>query len=230
MRRRTFTTLLAAFGAQLALLFSPFRRLLRWARAQSAPRRLAADTPLDTLLYEDPATLDASLLPVTPIDQCGVSNAVTTPVDIDRWRLRIGGAVAHSYELDYSALLALPALERNELLICPGTFAFHARWRGVHLWPLLQRAGIESAATHLDVIAADTTERFPLAEIRSGKVFLAHGINGEKLPRPHGYPARLVAPGHVGAEWVKYVDRIEAVAAPATLPPAPAAGSDIVAP
>jgi sulfite oxidase len=41
-----------------------------------------------------------------------------------------------------------------------------------------------------------------------GDAILAYEMNGETLPRDHGYPARLVAPGHAGCRNVKWVRTI----------------------
>ena len=37
---------------------------------------------------------------------------------------------------------------------------------------------------------------------------LAYAMNGEKLPRDHGYPLRAVVPGWVGSSWIKWLGRI----------------------
>ena len=34
-------------------------------------------------------------------------------------------------------------------------------------------------------------------------------MNGETLPRDHGYPLRAVVPGWVGSSWIKWLGRIE---------------------
>jgi len=47
-----------------------------------------------------------------------------------------------------------------------------------------------------------------VAEAQAGKMLLAYKVNGEVLPRQHGFPLRAVAEDHYGSEWVKYVDRI----------------------
>ena len=54
------------------------------------------------------------------------------------------------------------------------------------------------------------TERFPIAAINADKVFLAYQVNGQTLPRKHGFPLRLVAEDHYGSQWVKYVHEVEA--------------------
>ncbi len=40
-----------------------------------------------------------------------------------------------------------------------------------------------------------------------GDVILAYEMNGEPLPREHGFPVRVVVPGHVGIRNVKWVER-----------------------
>ena len=41
-----------------------------------------------------------------------------------------------------------------------------------------------------------------------GDVLLAYEMNGEVLPRDHGYPIRAVVPGVVGARNVKWLNQI----------------------
>ena len=50
-------------------------------------------------------------------------------------------------------------------------------------------------------------EEFPLSALEDG--FLAFGMNGETLPRSHGYPARALIPGHWGEINVKWLTEIE---------------------
>lgn len=40
-------------------------------------------------------------------------------------------------------------------------------------------------------------------------MFLAYEMNGEPLPRDHGYPIRIIAPGIVGARQVKWLTAIK---------------------
>ena len=45
-----------------------------------------------------------------------------------------------------------------------------------------------------------------------GDVLLAHTMNGEALPPDHGFPLRVVVPGHVGVRNIKWLRRV--IAAP----------------
>jgi len=71
---------------------------------------------------------------------------------------------------------------------------------------------VTPATSHDAVSRAEESApgQFPIADIRSNKVFLAYAVNGEKLPQQHGFPLRIVAEDYYGSDWVKYVYKIEA--------------------
>ena len=79
---------------------------------------------------------------------------------------------------------------------------------------ILEMADVRADVTHIDFSSQAGTykkvERFPIEDILSNRVFLAYGVNGETLPEKHGFPLRVVAEGHYGSDWVKYVYKIEA--------------------
>ena len=52
-------------------------------------------------------------------------------------------------------------------------------------------------------------ESFPLEDILTNKVFLAYGVNGETLPKKHGFPLRIVASDYYGFNWLKYVYKVK---------------------
>jgi len=41
-----------------------------------------------------------------------------------------------------------------------------------------------------------------------GDVILAYEMNGEPLPRDHGFPLRVIVPGTIAARSVKWLQRI----------------------
>ena len=55
------------------------------------------------------------------------------------------------------------------------------------------------------------TDSIPYSLARSEDVFLAFRMNGEPLPRQHGYPLRVVVPGIFGMKNVKWLSKIELV-------------------
>lgn len=44
-----------------------------------------------------------------------------------------------------------------------------------------------------------------------GDVLLAFEMNGEPIPRDHGFPVRAVVPGVVGARNVKWLDKVRGI-------------------
>jgi DMSO/TMAO reductase YedYZ molybdopterin-dependent catalytic subunit len=96
----------------------------------------------------------------------------------------------------------------------------NARWRGVPLKAILDRAGVKAGATQvtfqgLDTPALPATPDFvkalPLDHARSDEVLVAYAMNGADLPMLNGYPIRLVVPGYFGTYWVKHLSDIEVV-------------------
>jgi sulfoxide reductase catalytic subunit YedY len=79
---------------------------------------------------------------------------------------------------------------------------------------LLNMAEAQAGISHVTLRGADTytekADRFAIEEIRANKVFLAYQVNGQDLPKKHGFPLRAVAEGHYGSSWTKYVHTVEA--------------------
>ena len=44
---------------------------------------------------------------------------------------------------------------------------------------------------------------------KRGDVILAYEMNGEAIPRDHGFPIRVIVPGVVGARNVKWLGTVE---------------------
>lgn len=205
--RRHFTKV--ALGAVLG--GSAFLGLTSWTQWLWAATRkvLAVGTDRRSLIHEDPATLDTTNLEITPLEKFETMGPTNRVVDLTAWRLEVTGRVGQPLNFTYAELTALPFTERNVLLICPGVFANHGRWKGFSLQSILQQASFDQTASR--VVFEEKGRKsasYPLADVLSGKIFLAYQVNGGPLPRKHGFPLRVVAEDYYGAEWVKYVDRV----------------------
>jgi DMSO/TMAO reductase YedYZ molybdopterin-dependent catalytic subunit len=215
MKRRQILKLFTAVAGWTVVAGSPLALLVRRSCAALRRRLLPADTDLGTLLFESPKNLDTRNLPITPIDKFGTMGLSEHQVDLQRWQLTIGGVVARPTRFTYDQITAMPVISRDVLLICPGVFAYNARWRGISIWPLLEQAGVDMKTTHVDVGGPagpyEKVHRFPLRDVQTDKAFLAYAVNEKRLPEKHGFPLRAVAEGYVGAEWIKFVERIDAV-------------------
>jgi DMSO/TMAO reductase YedYZ molybdopterin-dependent catalytic subunit len=135
-----------------------------------------------------------------------IDTALRIPlVDPATWRLRVTGMVERPFELSYDDLLALPLVESDVTIACVsntvgGGLVGNARWTGVRLADLLERAGVRPGATQVVGRSVDGfTAGFPTAVALDGRdALVAVGMNGETLPIEHGFPARLVVPGLYG--------------------------------
>ena len=155
------------------------------------------------------------------------------------YRLRIGGLVAHPQSWTLADLKwRRPRREVTFTLECSGNTGLpffiggvgNARWAGTPLAPLLERAGIRDEGTEVVFYGADAgevtirdnggvpgpltiTEQFArsmsLEEALNGDNILCYEMNGVPLPREHGFPLRLIAPGWYGVANVKWLTRIE---------------------
>jgi sulfite dehydrogenase (cytochrome) subunit A len=99
----------------------------------------------------------------------------------------------------------------------------NAKWKGVRLKDVLNKAGVASGANQvtfngLDKAPLEKTPDFIKAlEVEHAldeDTLLAYEMNGESLPMLNGFPVRLVVPGHYGTYWVKHVNEITVVDAP----------------
>ena len=213
--RRQFIKFSVKLLSGLAIFFGTIGGWFEKAYAQAKRILVPKGTDLSTLRSENPATLDTRNLEVRPLKEFETMGQTDHEVDLKSWRLSISGNVATPTRLAYDRILELPSIERKVLMICPGVFTNHGSWKGISLMKVLNLAGMKADTTHIVVSGPqgsyEKVEKFPIADIRSDKVFLAYQVNGVKLPQKHGFPLRIIAEDYYGDDWVKYVDKVEAI-------------------
>jgi DMSO/TMAO reductase YedYZ molybdopterin-dependent catalytic subunit len=174
------------------------------------------DGPQDTAFH----TIQGLTPEITPNHRHYVVDESIIDPDVDpgSWELRIDGLVGSPTTLGYDELLSLPAIEQYVTMQCisnevGGDLVGTAKWTGVPLAALLARAGGPSGRAVRVVFHAvgGYTDSLPVAKAMDGATVVAYGMNGRTLPRAHGYPARIIAPGIYGMKSVKWLQRIEVV-------------------
>lgn len=132
------------------------------------------------------------------------------------WRLEVTGLVGNSGSYTYSEVQNLPSTSRAITLECiangPGGHLMStAVWQGVTLSSLLAlHGGAQPSATHVAFYSVDGYNMsLPLSEVLADETLLAWRMNGAELPLRHGFPMRVLIPGHYGEENPKWLTRVE---------------------
>ncbi|SDA24087.1 Mo-co oxidoreductase dimerisation domain-containing protein [Methylobacterium sp. UNC378MF] len=160
---------------------------------------------------------------------------IPTEIDPQAFRVAVTGHVERPVELSLADLKALPG--QTEIVAvnqCSGNSRGFfeprmaggqlangamgcARWTGVPLKSVLDRAGVKAGAVQVAFNGLDRpvlpetpdfAKALSLDQAGDGQVLLAWGMNGADLPWLNGYPLRLVVPGYYGTYWVKHLDTI----------------------
>ncbi|GAA5142309.1 sulfite oxidase [Nocardioides marinquilinus] len=135
-----------------------------------------------------------------------VDTRLDTPVvGSEDWTLTVDGDVENKLTITFDELLEMPMIERDITLTCVsntvgGKYVGGARWLGVPLKTVLDMAGVGGGADQILSTDFDgMTISTPLDLATDGRdAMICVGMNGEPLPRAHGFPVRLVIPGLYG--------------------------------
>ena len=202
--------------------------------------------PHPVLVSADPLCKEAPLTTldswITPTERFYIRNHFSEipSLNVSRWRLVMEGHVHHPLDLSLSDILAQPDKEIAATMECAGNsrsyvtppaegLAFGhgavgtARWRGVPLFLLLNRAGLKETAREVVFTGADYGREeehgialdldyrrsLPLDKALDPETLLAYEMNGEALTPAQGYPLRLMVPRWYGMASVKWLIHIE---------------------
>jgi DMSO/TMAO reductase YedYZ molybdopterin-dependent catalytic subunit len=162
-------------------------------------------------------------------------------IDVDEFRLQVHGHVSRAQSLTLKEIVnELPRVELTAVNQCSGNSRGYfeprvaggewsngamgnARWTGVRLTDVLDRAGVKPGAVQvrfggLDgpvvLDGPDFMKSLDIDHARDGEVMIAYAMNGEQLPLLNGFPLRLVVPGWYATYWVKMLSDIEVLTEP----------------
>ncbi|MBM3263507.1 MAG: molybdopterin-dependent oxidoreductase, partial [candidate division Zixibacteria bacterium] len=108
----------------------------------------------------------------------------------------------------YGDLVAMPQQTQESVLQCVGGARGRARWEGVALRHILERAAIQTDAKKVVFHAADGYHSsIPIKVALKSDSLLALKMNDEPLWPRHGWPVRFVLPGKYGYKQVKWITR-----------------------
>ena len=158
------------------------------------------------------------------------------------WRLRVGG-IAATTPAEYSLDELKRGFEQVELVaVCqcsgnrrglsdphvPGVeWGYggmgNARWKGVRLREVLNKAGLKKEAIEIAFDGADKgalaatpdfQKSIPVWKALDENTLLAWEMNGEPLPHMNGAPLRVIVPGWTATYWMKMLTSIDALDKP----------------
>ncbi|RXN83427.1 oxidase [Achromobacter aloeverae] len=162
---------------------------------------------------------------------------IPTSIDVAKYRIKVGGLVTKPLEISVDDLkknygkpvdiVAVTQCSGNSRgFFLPrvgggqsGNGAMgNARWTGIPLKRILEKAGVGAGARQVSFEGLDrpvlpATPEFvkalDIAHAMDGEVMLAFAMNGADLPMLNGYPVRLIVPGYYGTYWVKHIADIK---------------------
>ena len=174
---------------------------------------------------------------ITPVDKFFKASHYNVPdVDGTGYSLEITGAVIQSLNLSLDDIKRRPSQSVDFALECSGNRGFdwfkggvyNATWTGTPLASILEEAGVHRSGIEVVFFGHDEGEE--QIQPRRGKkltmkqnfartldikqaldpgILLCYEVNGQPIPKDHGYPLRLITPGWYGIQNVKWLKRIE---------------------
>jgi DMSO/TMAO reductase YedYZ molybdopterin-dependent catalytic subunit len=167
---------------------------------------------------------------------------IPNEINVDSFRLTVRGQVDRTLSLSLGEILALPQAELVAINQCSGNSRGYfdprvpggqwshgamgnARWTGVRLRDVLDRAGVKAGAAQVRFSGLDEAilpeapkfmKSLAIDHARDGEVMIAYAMNGEQFSLVNGFPLRLIVPGWYSTYWVKMLNDVEVLDQPDT--------------
>ncbi len=220
--RRRFLAQAAGAGAVAAVAGLGGRRLII-DRSETIRQSVSLPVADLTVPAPPPASMFSNISGLTPIvvpndEFYRIDTALVVPrPDPETWSLKITGMVDNPVEFSLDDIMKMELYEDYVTISCVsnevgGDLIGNAKWTGVRLVDLLERAGVQDGAQQVFSRSVDGwTSGFPIEIVYDGREpLLAIGMNGEPLPPNHGFPARLIVPGLYGyVSATKWIEEIQ---------------------
>lgn len=173
---------------------------------------------------------------LTPVPHFFVRNHMHEPIELDagNWRLSIGGEVEKPLTLNLSELSRFESHSIVNTLECAGNGRSLQRpqvpgiqwgkgavgtapFSGLRLRDVLQRAGVKPTGKHVMFRGLDEVpgkvppfiRSIPIEKALDADTLIATQMNGSPLTKHHGFPARALVPGWIGAASCKWLTEIK---------------------
>lgn len=155
---------------------------------------------------------------ITPNDMFFLTQYDSSPdISPAGWSLSIEGMVEKPTVLTMANLTGMTDKTEAVTLACienpvGGDLIGNAVWEGISLKKILDLAGPRAGIRKVVFYGAEGySDSIPFEMATAGNVFLAYKMNGEPLPKEHGFPLRAIVPGIFGMKNVKWLKKIELV-------------------
>jgi sulfite oxidase len=173
---------------------------------------------------------------LTPVPHFFVRNHMFEPSQLDAsdWRLALGGELEKPLTLSLAELSRFEPHSVVNTLECAGNGrSLHrpqvpgvqwgkgavgtARFSGPRLRDVLQRAGVKPSGKHVMFRGLDEVpgkvppfiRSIPIEKALDADTLIATHMNGSPLTKHHGFPARALVPGWIGAASCKWLTEIK---------------------
>ena len=150
-----------------------------------------------------------------PVNRAAAEAGVVEAASDPAYALSVEGRVGRPFVLTLDELRAMPQHEATLPIACVEGWSFSARWRGVRVRDLLERAGAPSGA-EVRVESLEAGSRYRTSPLNADQAadrdtLLALQLDGEDLALDHGFPVRLIGPNRPGVQQTKWVAKVVVV-------------------